>query len=113
MAKTANKLNQKWKMRDGKVIHISEMSDPHLANAIKALVRNWIDKGNKSKVSNNPHYKNLTNEARKRKFSITVLEKPTKVKGKEEYVEIIVPSSMSKISSNFITTDWDSRPDET
>lgn len=103
-----------WRQSDGKVLKVAEMSDIHLSNAIKLVVRAWSESGYLGSVSRNTNYRNLTSEANKRGFKITLLIKPVTINGRKEHVDVFIPipTPRSKIAPSFFPTDWDSRPQE-
>lgn len=96
-----------WKRKDGKRINIVDMSDSHLANALRMVGRTWQDK-----VKLNTNFKSLSAEARKRGFQISFLDPPIQMNGREEYIEVFIPTPRSKLSPMILPTDWDSRPQE-
>lgn len=102
MSKT--KLSTHWKQIDGTFIKISDMTDNHLSNALKMLGRTW-----KEKVSSNKQFKSLQVEALNRGFIIYTYDFPTLVNNIQEYMDVLIPTPRSQISSTIMPTDWDSR----
>lgn len=101
-----------WKQRDGKTVEIADMTDTHLANALRMIGRTWGTSKYLGSVTKNSHFKSLSAEAKKRNFVITLLDKPKLIHGKKEYIDIFIPPPRSKIMANFFPTDIDSRPQE-
>ena len=99
-----------WRMRDGKLIKTADMTHSHLANALRMVARTWRKGGHTTKtLMKNPSWKELSAEASKRRFHITYLEHPTTLNGKEEWVEIHIPSPRSRIAAAFFPADIDDR----
>lgn len=101
-----------WTMKDGTRIPYKDMLDNHLANAIRMVARSL----HKPSYLGIPHkdskFKALCEEARRRKFTVTLLSKSITINGREEYADVRVPSSLSKLSPLLSPTDIDSRPQE-
>lgn len=98
-----------WKMRDGREILLTSMSDNHLANAIKMVARNCHKPGYLGKMQTDNSFKKLVREAERRKFIISTLNTPNQ----NECVNVYIPPhTRSKISAGFFPSDWDSRPQE-
>ncbi len=108
----ATKKQDEWTQKDGKAIKISTMDDAHLANAIRMLGRDWAAKKRIGKLSTSLLFKALSVEAKKRHFKVTILTKPVLINGRNEYVDVVVPTPESQIASYIFPTDWDSRPQE-
>lgn len=109
----AAKRENVWRMRDGKLIKTADMTHSHLANALRMVARNWNTRGHTVKtLMKNSNWKELESEARKRRFHITYLDHPTKLNGKDELVEIHIPSPRSRIAAAFFPADLDDRLQE-
>lgn len=74
------------------------------------IARSCLSKGVTIKdLKKHSKYKELLIEANKREFNISYLEKPKSLEGKSEWVEVILPSSHSKISSSFFPVELDTQ----
>lgn len=110
-----------WRTKDGRDIPLGELSDNHLSNAIKMVARNRIrsyttkpkdtERGydTLSLLMKNSSFKKLYDEARKRKFNITVPANPDSISSGDHFLDIFIPIPMSKIAPGFFPTDLDSR----
>lgn len=96
-----------WKKKDGKIIRIGDMEDNHLANSMKMMGRLWG-----KTITKNSKFILLLAEAQKRGFHVTILKTSRVSNGREEYIEIIIPTSIYKLSSYLIESELDSRPHE-
>lgn len=103
------KAHEMWKMRDGREIPVSSMEDNHLVNAIKMVARNCNKESYLGDMRENPLFKKLVGEARKRKFQIYILNTPITIDGRKEYVDVLIPHPQSHISPRILDTGWDSR----
>jgi hypothetical protein len=101
-----------WRTKDGRLIPIEKMTDEHLANSIRMIVRHWVHVTKPGYQPKSSHYNDLIYEAKKRNFIITILITPTTLNGKTEYAEISIPTPSSKIKAGFFPTELDSRPQE-
>src|SRR5208337_3522445 len=108
----AQRKQDEWTQKDGKAVKISTMDDAHLANAIRMLGRDWVAKKRVGKLSSSLLFKSLSVEAKKRNFKVTILTTPVQVNGRNEYVDVYIPTPESQIASYIFPTDWDSRPQE-
>lgn len=116
-----------WKTKDGKEIPLKELSDMHLANALKMVARNritgWANKQEttyerghnlQSLLLKNPSFKKLYHESMTRKFQITFLDKThdnIRDQDIQNCIEVFVPPPKSKLDPRYTPSDWDSRCD--
>ena len=103
-----------WKQRNGKLIELTKMEDEHLANTIRMVARNCHRESYLGDMRQDKSFIKLVNEAKRRKFQITLLNHPTVVDGRKEYVDVFIPKQFPtmKISASILLSDWDSRPQE-
>src|ERR1700722_1193573 len=76
-----------WKQRNGKLIELTKMEDEHLANTIRMVARNCHRESYLGDMRQDKSFIKLVNEAKRRKFQITLLNHPTVVDGRKEYVD--------------------------
>ena len=102
------KTKTSWRQRDGSLISIDKMTDNHLANAIRMVVRQWNVKGKRPTSTN---FEMLYAEAKKREFKFRFSQEPLTLNGKTEYVDIYIPGPQSKVLAGFFPSELDSRED--
>jgi hypothetical protein len=102
------KIPPSWRQKSGNLIAVEDMSDIHLANAIRMMVRMWstIRPG---EAPNHSKYQVLAYEAKRRGFIITIHTTPFILNGKSEFAEIHIPTGLSKIVAGFFPSELDSR----
>lgn len=103
-----------WKQRNGVLIELSKMEDPHLVNTIKMVARNCHKESYLGKMISDKSFIKLLGECKRRKFQVSILNTPITVDGRREYIEVFIPHTLPlmKISASILPSDWDSRPQE-
>lgn len=111
-AMARKKAAQVWKLRDGSEISLADMTDPHLENAIKMVARNCHKRGYLGEMTADRSFLKLVDEAKRRKFKVSILNTPIQKDGRYEYVDVWIPTPRSKLAAGFFPSDWDSRPQD-
>lgn len=104
--------NASWRMRNGHEIKLVDMTDNHLANAMRMVARSHHKSGGHYEtLFRNKSFDNLLKEGKRRGFKVSSSPLPVVHNNKVEYVEIYIPNAMAKISHLFFSSDHDSRMD--
>lgn len=109
-AMARKKAAQVWKLRNGNEILLADMEDSHLDNAIKMVARNCHKRGYLGEMTTDKSFIKLVDEAKRRKFKVSILNTPIQKDGRYEYVDVWIPTPRSKLAAGFFPSDWDSRP---
>lgn len=98
-----------WHTREGREIALDKMEDTHLANTIRMVAR---ARGPKMDLKKDKSLSKLVGEATKRGWIIKPLPSPINNHGRQEWVDVILPSPASKLHNYMHISDFDSRLEE-
>jgi hypothetical protein len=89
-----------WRKKDGQLVKITDMEDTHLANAIRMLGRT-----HGANVLSYKNFQLLYGEAKNRRFQIFINTKPKLINGREEYIDVYIPTPSHRLSLSLIPSE--------